>query len=76
MRPLQWHPIYGAYTELYAGLSPDLVPEDSGAWLIPWGRVGSLRGDIALAGKSRPNRGQGLCEDFWEWSTEQVREFI
>jgi len=25
-------PIYGAYTELFAGLSPDVTPETNGAW--------------------------------------------
>jgi len=25
-------PIHGAYTELFAGLSPDVTPEQNGAW--------------------------------------------
>lgn len=25
-------PVYGAYTELFAGLSPDVTPEKSGAY--------------------------------------------
>jgi hypothetical protein len=31
-------PIHGAYTELFAGLSPDVTLENNGAWIIPWGR--------------------------------------
>lgn len=25
-------PIHGAYTELFAGLSPDVTPDNNGAW--------------------------------------------
>lgn len=28
-------PIHGAYTELFAGLSPDVTPEHNGAWSMP-----------------------------------------
>ncbi|KAI0403678.1 hypothetical protein F4802DRAFT_570617, partial [Xylaria palmicola] len=31
-------PINGAYTELFAGLSPELTMEKSGAWVVPFGR--------------------------------------
>jgi retinol dehydrogenase 12 len=27
-----YDPIYGAYTELFAGLSPDVKPEKTGSW--------------------------------------------
>ena len=27
-----YQPIYGAYTELFAGLSPDVTEEKTGAW--------------------------------------------
>jgi retinol dehydrogenase 12 len=27
-----YEPIYGAYTELFAGLSPDVTPEKTGSW--------------------------------------------
>lgn len=39
--------VYGAYTELYAGLSPELtMKEHQGSFIIPWGRKGSVRPDI------------------------------
>jgi hypothetical protein len=31
-RMLTHEPIYGAYMELFAGLSPDITTEQSGAW--------------------------------------------
>jgi NAD(P)-dependent dehydrogenase (short-subunit alcohol dehydrogenase family) len=34
-------PRFGAYTELYAGLSTDIGLENNGAYVIPWGRVRS-----------------------------------
>ena len=76
MRPLQYDPIYGAYTELYGGLSPDISLENNGAWLMPWGRIGRLRHDIELAGKSREEGGTGIGEDFWVWSESQVRDYL
>jgi hypothetical protein len=29
---ISYEPIYGAYTELFAGLSPEITIEQSGAW--------------------------------------------
>lgn len=76
MRSLQYHPVYGAYTELYGGLSPEITPKDTGAWLMPWGQIGTLRSDIAEAGKSKDESGSGISNEFWEWSEEQVREYL
>lgn len=39
--------IFGAYTELYAGLSPDLtIEKHQGGFVWPWGRAGPVRRDI------------------------------
>lgn len=63
-------PIYGAYTELFCGLSSDLKVEDGWAWVEPWGKVGHLRSSI---------RGQcktgGVAGRFWDWSETQTTEF-
>jgi retinol dehydrogenase-12 len=32
---VSWDPIYGAYTELYAGFSKDISMENSGCWGRP-----------------------------------------
>ncbi|KAJ6149516.1 Glucose/ribitol dehydrogenase [Penicillium samsonianum] len=49
--------IYGAYTELYAGLSSDIALENSGSYIIPWGRIrpnkATPRQDLIKAGDSK-----------------------
>uniref|UniRef100_A0A060T0Q0 ARAD1C17754p n=1 Tax=Blastobotrys adeninivorans TaxID=409370 RepID=A0A060T0Q0_BLAAD len=43
--------IYGGYTEMYAALSPDLTVQDhSGAYIVPFGSVGSARNDLVKIG--------------------------
>ena len=53
MRILQYDPVYGAYTELFGGLSSEITVENSGAWLMPWGRIGRLRHDIEASGQEQ-----------------------
>ncbi|KIX04812.1 uncharacterized protein Z518_05683 [Rhinocladiella mackenziei CBS 650.93] len=73
---ISYDPIYGAYTELFGGLSPDIDMQNNGAWIIPWGRIGKLRQDLAEAGKSKDEGGSGLAEEFWKWCEEQVKEYL
>ena len=47
--------IDGAYTELWATLSPDLTPERNGACVLPWGRIESFRADVEAARELRPS---------------------
>lgn len=64
-------PIFGAYTELFAGLSPKITLEDSGSYIIPWGRIrtdsGAPRQDLIRAGESTEQGGLGYGEKFWTW---------
>ncbi|KAH6717446.1 hypothetical protein BKA61DRAFT_323180 [Leptodontidium sp. MPI-SDFR-AT-0119] len=69
-------PIHGAYTEMFAGLSPDVTPEKNGAWIIPWGRFGPLRADIEVGSKSEEEGGTGISKKFWEWSEDQVKSYL
>lgn len=41
--------IYGAYSELYGALSPDLTTKDQGAYVVPYGEVHKPREDIQAA---------------------------
>ena len=75
-KSISYEPIYGAYTELFAGLSPDIMMNDNGAWIIPWGRLGKLRPDLVAAGKSKEDGGSGIAEEFWVWCEQQVREYL
>jgi len=68
-------PIKGAYTELFAGLSPDVTLEKSGGWIIPWGRLGTIREDLQQSAKSEAEGGTGVAEKFWEWTEEQVKPY-
>jgi len=68
-------PIHGAYTELFAGLSPDVTLERNGAWIIPWGRFSTIRKDVVASTKPIAEGGTGIAEKFWNWSEEQVKSF-
>nr|POE63304.1 putative oxidoreductase [Quercus suber] len=67
--------INGGYTELWAAVSPDLTPDKSGAYIWPWGRVGSLRPDIEAAAKSIAEGGIGLGERFVAWCEKETAAF-
>ena len=69
-------PVYGAYTELYSGLSPDITMEKTGEWVIPWGRLYPIRKDMQNAAKSKAEGGNGYATEFWEWTEELVKDFV
>ncbi|KAI1125430.1 hypothetical protein F5Y10DRAFT_284294 [Nemania abortiva] len=70
------HPAkYGAYTELFAGLSPTITIEQTGAWVVPWGRVYPIRPDLMDATRSTAEGGNGHSREFWDWTEEQVKAF-
>ncbi|KAH7085750.1 short-chain dehydrogenase [Paraphoma chrysanthemicola] len=39
----------GAWTELYAGWSPEITPKMNGCYVIPWGRVGRYNEELEKA---------------------------
>ncbi|TGO81442.1 hypothetical protein BPOR_1152g00010 [Botrytis porri] len=65
-------PVYGAYTELWAAIAPEITPEKSGAYIYPWGRFGSLPGGIecSITGES------GISAKFVDWCGEQTEAFL
>ncbi|KAK3173359.1 hypothetical protein OEA41_006688 [Lepraria neglecta] len=72
-----YDPIYGAYTELYAGLSPDVNASHNGTYIVPWGRLHHpLRKDLVLSAKPESEGGSGQALKFWEWSEEQVKPYL
>ena len=75
--PLLYPPRFGAYTNLYCGLSPDLnLEEHSGGYVLPWGRVHpSPRKDILNALKSKEDGGTGQAQEFWEWCEKQIEAY-
>ncbi|KAK8103122.1 short-chain dehydrogenase [Apiospora sp. TS-2023a] len=70
-------PVMGAYTELYAGLSPELnLEEHSGGWVVPWGRPMRIRSDLQEATRTKEEGGSGIGKGFWEWSERQVERYL
>ncbi|KAI8631670.1 retinol dehydrogenase 12 [Xylariaceae sp. FL1651] len=61
-------PIYGAYTELFAGLSPEVKMEMHNAF--------RLRKDIEDACKTTEEGGTGISQAFWEWPEKQVEGYV
>ncbi|KAI0114167.1 NAD(P)-binding protein, partial [Hypoxylon sp. NC0597] len=60
-------PTYGAYTELYAGFSPEITSKDNGRYIIPWGRLGSVPDHMAGGMRPKEEAGTGSSERFWDW---------
>ncbi|KIX03286.1 uncharacterized protein Z518_06838 [Rhinocladiella mackenziei CBS 650.93] len=64
--------IFGAYTEIYAGLSPDLTLEkDQGAYIVPWGRKAGVRKDLELEAAKE----DGQASKLFDWCDSVTREF-
>ncbi|KAG5297429.1 short-chain dehydrogenase [Histoplasma ohiense] len=76
MRPMQFPPVFGAYTELFAGLSPDVTDKEPGNWIIPWGRVAPVRKDLVEAIKPETDGGNGTARKFWEWTENQIQPYL
>ena len=76
LRPFMYHARYGAYTGLWAALSKDVRIEDSGRYIIPWGRWHfAPREDISAALKSKEEGGTGRSKQFLEWCEEKIRPY-
>lgn len=74
--PMNYPVVNGAYTELWAGLSPEVTLEKAGSLVYPFGRFGAIRKDWAAATKSEAEGGNGTAQKFWDWSEEQVRKYL
>ncbi|KAI1135654.1 putative short-chain dehydrogenase [Hypoxylon sp. FL0543] len=73
---LTYPPINGAYTLLYAGLSPDITLEKTGSWVVPFGRIYPIRKDLVEGTKTKEEGGTGAAEKFWEWTEEQIKPYV
>ncbi|KAF4628352.1 hypothetical protein G7Y89_g9803 [Cudoniella acicularis] len=65
---LLYSPIHGAYTELWTALAPKLTPNKSGAYVYPWGRLGSLPAAVEVDEI-------GVAAKFVEWCGKQTEAF-
>ncbi|KAL2061587.1 hypothetical protein VTL71DRAFT_6964 [Oculimacula yallundae] len=75
MWPTMFDPVLGAYTELYAGWSPDINLDSSGAFIIPWGRIWKQRADIENSMTTGGSEANTTAEKFWDWCSNQAKEF-
>lgn len=76
LSPLLYEPIYGAYTELLAGLLSELSIQDGGSYIMPWGRIHPKpRPDLVAALASKEDGGTGVANDFAEWCEAQITDF-
>lgn len=75
MKALAYPAIQGAYTELWAALSPEVTPAKSGAYVYPWGRFGDLPVGIEEAIKSEAEGGSGVADKFIAWCDRETEPF-
>ncbi|KAF7553336.1 hypothetical protein G7Z17_g3716 [Cylindrodendrum hubeiense] len=68
--------INGAYTELFAGLSPEITIENTGIWVVPWGRFAPIRADLQKGSLPESEGGSGMAEKFWAWSEDQIKQYF
>ncbi|KAI1803833.1 NAD(P)-binding protein [Daldinia bambusicola] len=68
--------VYGAYTALYAGLSPHITADNSGAFVVPWGKIHTVSKAMADASARKSEGGSGIGEEFWKWSEEEIKKYI
>lgn len=74
--PANYPIINGAYTQVWAGLFPEVTVENAGSLVYPFGRFGTIRRDWENAIKPESEGGNGTAQKFWDWSEEQTREFV
>ncbi|KAI9643759.1 hypothetical protein NHQ30_007108 [Ciborinia camelliae] len=74
--PLLYKAKMGAFTELFAGLSPDISMEQNGGYVIPWGRIHETpRKDLLVSLKTVDEGGNGRAKEFWDWCEEQIAKY-
>lgn len=77
LSPFIHGPEKGAYTYLWAGLSPAVKVEDGGRFVIPWGRWHpDPRADCVESMKSKDEGGSGLAAEFWEWCDKHTEQYV
>lgn len=68
-------PKFGAYSELFGLLSPDVTMEKNGAFIIPWGRFGVVPDDIKSSMQIKSQGGTGIAQKFLEWCQREVAAY-
>ena len=67
-KALVFPPVYGGYTELFAGWSDEAGrPENRAKYIGPWGRFVMLRNDI--------DQNEAGAKRFWEWCEQETKQY-
>lgn len=69
-------PVFGAYTELFAGLSPAVTMEKSGSFIAPWGRLWDPSSAMTNQSKSKVEGGTGAAQQFYSWTETQIQPYL
>jgi retinol dehydrogenase 12 len=69
-------PVYGAYSELYAGFSPEVTKKENGGHLMAWGRKAYLPKELKDGLKSEAEGGNGAAEKFFAYCDRETRKFL
>ncbi|KAI0485638.1 NAD(P)-binding protein [Xylaria cf. heliscus] len=69
-------PKMGAYTVLFAGLSPEVTLDKSGQFIAPWGQLWQVSKDMVDAAKPKSENGAGEAASFWTWSEKQLHSYL
>lgn len=69
--------LYGGYTELWCATSPDVTKQNTGRYVIPWGKFGDLRPDVAQALKPAKanDPASGLADKFFDWCQRETKQY-
>ncbi|KAI1436129.1 hypothetical protein GGR50DRAFT_686614 [Xylaria sp. CBS 124048] len=67
-------PIFGAYTELWAAIAPEITTEKSGAYVYPWGRIGAIPAEIEASMKGTGS-GPGVSDKWINWCVNRTKEY-
>jgi retinol dehydrogenase-12 len=70
MKLLSSDTIYGAYSEFFGLLSPEITEEHNGAFIQPFGVIGSPRPDIMEMAQGENG------EAIWNWLEEQIKPYL
>ncbi|OAF99003.1 NAD(P)-binding protein [Paraphaeosphaeria sporulosa] len=67
---------FGAYTELFAGWSPEITSANNGCYVVPWGQIGTYNVGMERAMARKEDGGEGKAERLWEVCWRVTREFM
>lgn len=67
---------YGAYSELYAGFSPEVTAAHNGGHLMAWGRLADMPKEVARGLTSQKSGGTGAARQFLDYCDVEVKDFL